>query len=95
MYKFRGKTKDGNFVYGDLTHLNGNTFIDDLRVDPESVRIMCGVDADVNEVYEGDTLIDESGEEGTAYLDFVVDTEGKHSASYIEFGEKMYYWYKK
>lgn len=96
--KFRAKLcSTGEYVYSSQVR----QYEKDLSqgyIDSERVCNICqlvGYDAAGDEIYEGDTLIDESGEEGTAYLDFVVDTEGKHGASYIEFGEKMYYWYKK
>lgn len=55
--KFRGVTPDALTVYGDLTHFNGNTFIDDKRVEPETVTQLCGYDSNDNEVYEGDFVI--------------------------------------
>ena len=56
--KFRGKDKDGYFVYGDLTHEIGGVFVGDIRVDPESVAQFVGCDADGIDIYEGDICVD-------------------------------------
>mgnify|MGYP006988848479 CR=1 FL=1 len=61
--KFRGLTQRGVIVYGDLTHSNGDIFIDDYRVLPESVQQLCGRDENDDEVYEGDVVINH----GTKY----------------------------
>lgn len=55
--KFRGRTPKGEIVIGDLTHCKGHVFIDDTRVDPDSVAQFCGFDSDGNEVFEGDKVI--------------------------------------
>ena len=54
--KFRGTTPEGEIVYGDLTHHNGNIFIDDKRVNPDSVAQLVGLDFNGDEIYEGDTV---------------------------------------
>lgn len=53
--KFRGQTPNGDWVYGDLTHYNGNVFINDKRVEEESVEQYAYTDENGEEHYEGDT----------------------------------------
>jgi len=65
--KFRGVTPKGVTVYGDLTHSNGDIFIDDYKVQPDSVCQLCGYDHDENEVYEGDVVVS-YGKEHTVHL---------------------------
>ena len=55
--KFRGTTQKGEIVYGYLTHHKGNAFINDKRVDENSVAQFCGLDSVENEVYERDTVV--------------------------------------
>ena len=75
--KFRGKRIDnGELIYGDLL-TGGNEFAiinDTWRavVVPESVAQLVGYDKNGAEVYEGDTLIDESGFCKPPYNKFVV-----------------------
>ena len=63
-FKFRGRTKSGKFVYGDLIHkdeivqIRTNKSYRYHEVDPESVRQFVGRDCDGTEIYEGDTLED-------------------------------------
>ncbi len=57
--KFRGKDiQTGKFIYGDLNHYRNNIFVDDVRVDPETVAQFVCYDASGEEIYEGDKLID-------------------------------------
>lgn len=65
--KFKGTTPNGETVYGDLTHHADFIFIDDKRVDPDSVRQLCGFDSADEEVYEGDIVI-AHGKEYPVYL---------------------------
>lgn len=66
--KFRGRAKDGKFVYGDLIHKDGMFFIRTSKsyryyeVDPESIRQLVGHDIDGAEVYEGDVLESNRGD---------------------------------
>ena len=64
--KFRGKTVKGQTAFGDLSHFNGHVFINDDRVEPDSVAQFCGLDCNGEEVYEGDEVI-AHGKEYTAY----------------------------
>lgn len=69
--KFRGRDAYGQYRYGDLWQRNDGTLIYDEvwhRVKRDSVAQFVGVDSDGREVYEGDVLIDLSGEAWTAAL---------------------------
>lgn len=63
-FKFRGCTKSGKFVYGDLIHKDEKVLIRTSKsyryheVAPESISQLVGHDCDGAEVYEGDTLED-------------------------------------
>ena len=76
--KFRAKNNfSGEIIYGDLLHYGTkvairyqaapNRWEADI-VDPESVCQLIGYDADGNEVYEDDILINEKGTEFQAVL---------------------------
>jgi hypothetical protein len=67
--KFRGVTPQGEMVYGDLTHYEGNTFINDKRVDPYRVDQFAGYDENGDEVFENDTVISH-GKEYKVKIDF-------------------------
>lgn len=71
--KFRGKEaiKGGNYIYGDLVTREGGAAIRvrenhnlfdlheyEVAVVPDSVAQLVGYDANGNEIYEGDKLID-------------------------------------
>ena len=64
--KFRGKTPEGKFVYGDFVQHgpseNKPGIIDDegfyREVDPDTVAQLVGCDKNGKEVYEGDTVIE-------------------------------------
>ena len=57
--KFRGaRVNTGELVYGDLTHDGGHIYIDDKRVNPDSVAQLVGTDNNGEEVYEGDELVE-------------------------------------
>lgn len=71
--KFRGKTEDGRWIYGDLIHARGSTMIQyeiELNgentykaedVDESTVGQFTGIfDCEGREVYEGDLLMDAS-----------------------------------
>lgn len=69
--KFRGKTTRGEVVYGDLLRIKERAQIYDgcyHYVEPETVVQYIGVDKSGKEVYEGDILIDEFGNECRAGL---------------------------
>ena len=63
-FKFRGRTKSGKFVYGDLIHKDEKMLIRTSKsyryyeVTPESISQLVGRDCDGAEVYEGDILED-------------------------------------
>ena len=63
--KFRGKTLGDELFFGDLIQSNGEPSIFDgthrKYVKPESVAQLVGYDADGNEVYDDDVLVDEDG----------------------------------
>ena len=55
--KFRGlRTDGGGYVFGDLTHDSGHSFINDKRVFSTGVAQLLGYDDNGDEIYEGDTL---------------------------------------
>lgn len=69
--KFRGRRSDGTFVYGLYVNIHGDDFIRDEnnRGWPvTSVAQFVGYSKDGNEVYDGDTLINENGDEFRATL---------------------------
>ena len=80
--KFRARDINGNFVYGLLTKkkirssgevryaiATGDcTAAETIPVNENSIRQLVGVDSDGNEVYEGDEVIGEHGEEVTVRL---------------------------
>lgn len=80
--KFRAKSFwTGRMVFGDLVHNNEGEpeicYVDDNKVRaaaicPESVAQLVGYDADGNEVYEGDVLVNESGGEFQASFKSVI-----------------------
>lgn len=64
--KFRGINKRGEYVYGDLIHLKSRVYIAathclKYKVEPSSVAQFIGDDSNGEEVYEGDILIDKTG----------------------------------
>ncbi len=81
--KFRGRTEDGEFIYGDL--LQGNYDESAPKIKPRhkkaqyvwavSVAQLVGYDTNGKEIYEGDTLIDEKGFTYTAFLQPSVEWE--------------------
>lgn len=55
--KFRGKrVNNGEFIYGQLTHVHPKFYVGGREVKPESVAQLVGYDCDGREVYEGDVL---------------------------------------
>lgn len=79
--KFRGRRIDnGEFVYGvyvksvPMSSFPGIVDDDDYihDVDPDSIAQLVGYDVDGKEVYEGDTLIDDDGQEFVASLQGIV-----------------------
>lgn len=77
--KFRGKCANGEFVFGsyccevycDIAKLH--VIIDErgeeFSIDLNSVAQLVGYDANGNEVYEGDKLVDTGGNEHVAWLE--------------------------
>lgn len=63
--KFRGKSYDGSFRYGDLIQRHGQKYIGEecgeCRIYPDSIAQLVGYDTDGKEIYEGDCLIAENG----------------------------------
>ncbi len=58
MIKFRGKRlSDGQTIYGYYHERGGDAYIDDWRVDPDTVAQLCGYDRNGDEVYEGDAVV--------------------------------------
>lgn len=68
--KFRGRDIDGKFHYGDLIHLKGKLVIfnDKESVTVDSIAQLVGYDKDGREVYEGDIVTGEYGDEVVARL---------------------------
>ena len=82
--KFRGRSYNGEFYYGELQWIDNERYRKlherkeqiitiyngdfHVDVDPESVAQLVGYDSDGREVYEGDVLIHASGEEWIAAL---------------------------
>ena len=71
--KFRGLGIDGQTYFGDVyhavkeagIHVRGDGI---FEVEPDSIAQLVGYDKAGNEVYEGDTVIDEFGHEVAAKL---------------------------
>lgn len=66
--KFRGKNGAGKWVYGCLRIYRHGTYIDEgdglaIIADPDTVGQYVCLDANGNEVYEGDYVVDCTGEE--------------------------------
>ena len=77
--KFRGVSLDtGEFIYGDLRIIGirphifkeAQCYYDEelIEVDEDSVAQLVGYDANGNEVYEGDKVVSEYGDEIVARL---------------------------
>ena len=76
--KFRGRTKSGKFVFGEYAQnfMGGKPqicYFDEhgwncTQVDPDSVAQLVGYDKDGNEIYEGDKVVSEYGDEIVARL---------------------------
>lgn len=66
--KFRGRDAYGKLHYGDLWQRTDGMILFDhdetvwQRVHPESVAQLVGYDANGNEVYEGDIIVDDIAE---------------------------------
>ena len=85
--KFRGKTRDGRIVFGDFIRLGeqvciGNIFRN-VKVLPGSVAQLIGYDANGEEIYDGDSLKDFTGNTCTLSIgimndetDFISDNLG-------------------
>lgn len=57
--KFRGvRMSDGETIYGYYYVRAGDAYIDEWRVEPDTVAQLVGYDNDGEEVYEGDELKD-------------------------------------
>lgn len=84
--KFRGETFEGKIVYGDFVHyvpmstFNGivdkDGYVHEIKRDSE--RQLAGYDADGNELYEYDTVVDQNGDEYTVYLKGIADGETEY-----------------
>ena len=70
--KFRGRDIRGRILFGDIRHNNGVWFMFDgdfwYEVDSDSIAQLVGYDKDGNEIYEGDTVVSEYGDEIVARL---------------------------
>lgn len=74
--KFRGRTCGNVMVYGDLRHVGTTAVIDDTAVYADSIAQLVGYDANGREVYEGDIIVDDNGNETPAML-FALQFDGK------------------
>ena len=87
--KFRGRDMTGHFVYGLLTKkrirhsgeiswaiATGIRQSEVIPVNENSIAQLVGFDSDGREVYEGDILVDENGNETPAML-FALQFDGK------------------
>jgi len=80
LIKFRGRTRNGDVYYGGCMQIlhTGTTYIVGgsgggshrkfYRVKPETIQQLVGYDRNGEEVYEGDTLIDDPENEFTAEI---------------------------
>lgn len=67
--KFRGvRLSDGQTIYGDFSRHKGHAYIDDWRVDPDSVLQLVGFDDTGDEIYVGDEFTDANGNKLVAVL---------------------------
>ena len=71
--KFRARGIDGETYFGDVYHFKKVVGIHvcgdgTFEVIPESIAQLVGYDKDGNEVYEGDTVVSEYGDEIVARL---------------------------
>lgn len=70
--KFRGKAFNGKYVYGDLIHTGYKPCIiagkNTYFVKPESVAQLVGYSKEGYEIYEGDTVVSDIGNEFIARL---------------------------
>ena len=61
--KFRGRDiETGEFVYAELGQISAEINDDMHLVDTDSIAQLVGYDANGNEVYEGDTLVNAANE---------------------------------
>ena len=90
--KFRGTDwETGEYVYGDL--LKGNYDLSCPKIKPRKKRAryvkdvvqLVGCDVAGKEIYEGDTVVDNHGNEYTVYLRAVADGELEFSFINDEF----------
>lgn len=93
--KFRGKSLCGFKTFGDLVHagLYYHPYIPEFspgfEVDPNSIEQLVGYDANGKEIYEGDVLIDERGQEHIARLESVVQQSDTAECSFLSYPTRL------
>lgn len=61
MINFRGtRLSDGQTIFGFYHERAADAYIDDWRVDPDSVAQLCGYDRNGDELYDGDRVLVDS-----------------------------------
>lgn len=91
--KFRGvRMSDGETIYGYYHVREGDAYIDDWRVKPDSVAQLVGTDNNGEDVYEGDELVESTtGDVVHACFNFMHgDTDGGFTS--IPLGGRIHFY---